>query len=100
MCSECQVGNIQLNEVRDEWRKQKRYYGLLTKGPGTTACIGMVNGNRCLKLIHTEIGGCGVAYVCRNGMNYKECDLECDNWMCFDCHMLIMGNGRKRVRRS
>jgi hypothetical protein len=88
---------MQLNEVRDDWRKKKSYYERLEKGPGTKTCMGMIAGIRCNKMIHTEIGKCGVAYVCRNGMCYKEEDVECDNWMCFDCKE--GGNGVGEVDR-
>jgi hypothetical protein len=91
---------MKLIEVRDEWRKKAVYYKNLTSGPGTKPCMGIVNGDRCKKMIHTEIGGCGMAYVCRNGMCYREDDIECNNWMCFDCHLLISGGGRKRCRRG
>jgi hypothetical protein len=100
VCSDCDSGGMQLNEVRDDWRKKKSYYEWLEKGPGTKTCMGMIAGIRCNKMIHTEIGKCGVAYVCRNGMCYKEEDVECDNWMCFDCNLVIAGGGRKRSRRG
>lgn len=100
VCSDCSGGETKLIEVRDEWRKKKTYYEQLKKGPGIRTCMGLVNGKRCEKQLHNEINKCGVAYVCRNGMCYREHDIDCDNWMCFDCHLLISGGGRKRSRRA
>ena len=91
---------MQLNEVRDDWRKKPSYYKTLTKGPGTVYCMGILGGKRCGKLLHQEISGVGMAYVCRNGVCYKEGDVDCDNWMCFDCHEMFLGGGRKRSRRG
>jgi hypothetical protein len=62
--------------------------------------MGMIAGICCNKMIHTEIGKCGVAYVCHNGMCYKEEDVECDNWMCLECNLVIAGGGRKRSKRG
>jgi hypothetical protein len=91
---------MQLNEVRDDWRKKRTYYERLRNGPGTKMCMGVRNGKRCENKIHTEIEKCGVAYVCRNGMCYKDEDAECENWMCFECNLLFTGGGRKRSRRG
>jgi hypothetical protein len=99
ICSDCEEGKMHLNEVRDDWRKKRSYFEQLRIGPGTKNCMGVVDGIRCGKMIHTEISGVGVAYVCRNGMCYKEEDVECDNWMCFDCNLMASGGGRKRSRR-
>jgi len=88
------VGSLQLRDVRDEWRKNKSYYEKLKRGPGTKTCMG-INGCACIKKIHSEIATCGVAYICRNGMCYKEDDVECDIWMCFECHLKLIGGGRK-----
>jgi hypothetical protein len=100
VCCDCTAGNMQLNEVRDDWRKKKTYYEQLRKGPGTKLCMSVVDGKRCEKMIHAEISRVGVAYVCRNGMCYKDDDAECDNWMCFDCNLEMSGGGRKRSRRG
>jgi hypothetical protein len=51
-------------------------------------------------MIHTDIGKCGIAYVCHNGMCGKEEDVECDNWMCLECNLVISGGGRKWSRRG
>ena len=100
MCADCKSGAMHLNEVRDEWRKKRTYYEGLRSGPGTKKCLGIMHGKRCDKMLHTEIDKCGVAYVCRNGVCYKEEEVECDNWMCFECHLAINGGGRKRIRRG
>lgn len=100
VCSDCAQGSMQLNEVRDEWRKRPSYHNNLRKGPGTVTCMGIVNGRRCGKMIHQEIVGVGMAYVCRNGVFYKEMDVDCNNWMCFDCNLMFSGGGRKRSRRG
>ena len=98
LCEDCISGNQHFNEVRDDWRKKKSYYESLKKGPGVKHCIGF-NGERCVKMIHGEISACGVAYVCRNGMCFKEDDIECENWVCYDCNLKRMGGGRRRVRK-
>ena len=100
VCSDCKKGSMHLNEVRDDWRKKPSYYEHLRKGPGTKSCMGFVDGKRCGKMIHQVIGSIGMAYVCRNGMCYKEEDVECSNWMCFECNNLVSGGGRKRSKRG
>jgi len=100
ICSDCNDGEMKLIEVRDDWRKKSTYYEKLQKGPGITMCMGVVGGKRCEKKLHHEISKCGVAYVCRNGMCYREDDIDCDNWICFDCHLLLSEGGRKRSRRG
>jgi len=100
VCDECKAGCVKFNEVRDDWRKRKVYYEALKKGPGTKKCMGLIDGIRCDKMIHTEIRMHGVAYVCSNGVCYREDDIECENWMCFDCNLLKSGGGRKRSRRG
>lgn len=99
VCVECLDGNMQMNEVRDEWRKKRNYYEDLKKGPGKRQCMGVDNIS-CKKMIHSEIANCGVAYICRNGMCYKEEDIECDNWLCFDCYLQHSGGSRKRNKRN
>jgi hypothetical protein len=68
---------------------------VLKKGPGRKQCMGLIDGRRYNKMIKTEIRLHGVAYVCCNGMCYNEDNMECENWMCFDCNLMKSGGGRK-----
>jgi hypothetical protein len=63
ICHECLSGNMQLQEVQDDWRKRKSYYERLQFGPGVRTCIGR-NGVCCKNMVHLEIARCGVAYLC------------------------------------